>query len=221
MDPATGDRHNIRHVKFRKAARGGVSRHELKVIVGLHNPEPRYAGTRHNVGAEVVRALVEGQRVGFRRGPRGMKGETARLSIEERPAVLALPLLSMNVCGSAVRAVLSYYKVRPSQLLVVHDDIDLPFGRLRLHEGRGHGGHNGVRSVISDLGTRDFWRLKVGLGRPPGRMDPAAFVLGRFTREERTEVDHLIADAAGVVRTFMSDADRAVAQAAGRRPRAG
>lgn len=191
------------------------------MIVGLHNPEPRYAGTRHNVGAEVVSALAEGQGVGFRRGPRGMKGRTAAVSIEARPAVLALPLLSMNVCGPAVRAVLAYYKVRPSQLLVVHDDIDLPFGRLRLHEGRGHGGHNGVRSVISALGTRDFWRLKVGLGRPPGRMDPADFVLGRFTRDERTEVGHLTMDAAGVVQTFMSDTDGAVAQAARRRPQDG
>ena len=123
----------------------------------------------------------------------------------------------MNVCGPAVRAVVDYYKVRPEQLLVVHDDIDLPFGRLRLREGRGHGGHNGVRSVISALGTRDFWRLKVGLGRPPARMDPADFVLGRFTREERTEVDGLIEDAVRVVETSMLDAERAIAQAARRR----
>ena len=188
------------------------------MIVGLHNPEPKYAGTRHNVGAEVVRALADGQAVGFRRGPRGVRARTATVSIEARPAVLMLPLLSMNVCGPAVRAVVDYYKVRSSQLVVVHDDIDLPFGRLRLHEGRGHGGHNGVRSVISSLGTRDFWRLKVGLGRPPARMDPATFVLGRFTREERTEVDGLIGDAAEVVENFMRDADRAVALAAGRPP---
>ena len=172
-----------------------------------------------NVGAEVVRVLADGEGARFRRGPRGIRGRTARVSIEARPAVLALPLLSMNVCGPAVRGVLDYYKVQPPQLLVVHDDMDLPFGRLRMHRGRGHGGHNGVRSVISALGTRDFWRLKVGLGRPPVRMDPADFVLGRFTRGERTEVDGQIVDAAGVVETFMRDAERAIALAAGRRPR--
>ena len=191
---------------------------DLTLIVGLQNPESRYAGTRHNVGAEVVRTMADGRAVGFRRGPRRMRAQTAGVSIEARRAVLALPLLSMNVCGPAVRAVLDYYKLHPAQLMVVHDDIDLPFGRLRLHEGRGHGGHNGVRSVISSLGTRAFWRLKVGLGRPPDRMDPADFVLGRFTREERMEVDRLIADAVEVVEAFMCDTDRAVALAAGRRP---
>ena len=188
------------------------------MIVGLHNPEPRYAGTRHNVGAEVVRSLADGHGVRLRRGPRKLPVKSVRVSIGTKPAVLALPLRSMNVCGPGVRGVLDYFKVRPAQLLVVHDDIDLPFGRLRLHEGRGHGGHNGVRSVISILGTRDFWRLKVGVGRPPARMDPADFVLGRFTRDERTEVDRLIVDAAEVVEALMCDTERAVALAAGRRP---
>lgn len=214
----TGDRRTIAKVKFRIAGDGGASGHDLAVIVGLQNPEPRYAGTRHNVGAEVVRAMAAGQAVGFRRGPRRIRARTARVSIESRRAVLALPLLSMNVCGPAVRAVLAYYKVQPAKLVVVHDDIDLPFGRLRLHEGRGHGGHNGVRSVIASLGTRAFWRLKVGLGRPPGPMDPADFVLGRFTRDERMEVDRLIVDAVEVVEAFMDDDNRAIALAAGRRP---
>ena len=217
----TGGGRTFKGQASRIAGRGRTSGPGLHVIVGLHNPEREYSGTRHNVGAEVVRALADGQGARFRRGPRGIRGRTARVSIEARPAVLALPLLSMNVCGPAVRAVVDYYKVGPQRLLVVHDDIDLPFGRLRLHEGRGHGGHNGVRSVISSLRTRDFWRLKVGLGRPPPRMDPADFVLGRFTREERTEVDGLVGDATAVVETFMRDAERAVALAAGRRPRDG
>lgn len=213
-----GGRRGIGEMKSRIAGRGRASRPDPVVIVGLQNPEPRYAGTRHNAGAEVVRALADGHGVGFRRAPRRMRGKTARLTIDARPAILVLPLLSMNVCGPAVRAVLDYYKVPPTELLVVHDDIDLPAGRLRLHQGRGHGGHNGVRSVISSLGTRDFWRLKVGLGRPPSRMDPADFVLGRFTSGERTEVNHLIMDAAGVVEAFTSDTERAIAVAAGRRP---
>ena len=209
---------NIGQVKLRIAHERRTSGQDLTLIVGLQNPEPRYAGTRHNVGAQVVRTMADGEAVGFRRGPRRIRAQTARVSIEARAAVLALPLLSMNVCGPAVRAVLDYYKLDPARLVVVHDDIDLPFGRLRLHEGRGHGGHNGVRSVISSLGTRAFWRLKVGLGRPPELMDPADFVLGRFSREERMEVDRLLVDAVGVVEAFMRDSNRAIALAAGRRP---
>ena len=185
--------------------------------MGLHNPETTYAGTRHNVGAEVVRTLVERHGVRLRRGPRGMRCRLVKVNIEAVPAVLAVPLTSMNVCGPPVRAVLDYHKVSPSDLLVIHDDIDLPFGRLRLHEGRGHGGHNGVRSVIGAVGTRGFWRLKVGLGRPPGRMDPAAFVLGRFSKEERQEIDLLVEDAAEVVEVLVNDPDRAIALAGGRR----
>ena len=124
----------------------------------------------------------------------------------------------MNVCGPPVRAAVAYYKADPSDLVVLHDDIDLPFGRLRLREGRGHGGHNGVRSVMQALGTPGFWRLKVGVGRPPGRMNPADFVLSRFFAEERPEVLSMVKDAAGVVEAFMEDPARAVALAGGRRP---
>jgi PTH1 family peptidyl-tRNA hydrolase len=113
---------------------------------------------------------------------------------------------------------MDYYKANPSDLLVIHDDIDLPFGRLRLHEGRGHGGHNGVRSVIAAVGTRGFWRLKVGVGRPPGTMDPATFVLRRFAKAERPDIDLMVGDAAEVVEVFVTDPDRAVALAGGRRP---
>ena len=195
-----------------------VIRDDVKVIVGLHNPERLYEGTRHNVGAEVVRKLAEDQAGRLGKGPRRIRCATAKIIIDGRPAILALPLVSMNVCGPAVRTVIDYYKVPPDDLLVVHDDIDLPFGRLRLHKGRGHGGHNGVRSVISSLGTREFWRLKVGLGRPPGRMDPADFVLGRFTAKERVEIDLLVEDAAKVVEVYMEDPDRAITLAGGRRP---
>ena len=190
----------------------------MKVIVGLHNPEPAYAGTRHNVGAEVVEAVLRGRGVRLRRGPRRVRCRLAKVVIDSTAATLALPRTSMNVCGPAVRAVMDYYKANPSDLLVIHDDIDLPFGRLRLHEGRGHGGHNGVRSVIAAVGTRGFWRLKVGVGRPPGTMDPATFVLRRFAKAERPDIDLMVGDAAEVVEVFVTDPDRAVALAGGRRP---
>ncbi len=124
----------------------------------------------------------------------------------------------MNESGGPVGNLLNYFKAGVGDLLVVHDDIDLPFARLRLHAGRGSGGHNGIRSIEARLGTKDFARLKVGVGRPPGRMDPAAFVLARFRPEEREEVDLLVEDAADVVERWIADPDGAVELAARRRP---
>ena len=190
----------------------------MRVIVGLHNPERAYSGTRHNIGAAVIALLATTNGARLRRGPRGVRCLMARGVVYGVPGLLALPQASMNVCGPSVRSAVAYYKAEPSDLLVLHDDIDLPFGRLRLHEGRGHGGHNGVRSVMQSLGTPGFWRLKVGVGRPPEGMNPANFVLSRFFREERSEVSSMVEDAARVVEVFMTDPERAVALAGGRRP---
>lgn len=131
--------------------------------------------------------------------------------------VLAVPNAFMNESGPPVQQVTAYHGADADDLLVVHDDIDLPFGRLRIAHDRGPGGHNGIRSVGQALGTGAFWRLKVGVGRPPGRMDPAAFVLARFSKEERPEVDLLVVDAADVVETWLADPDRAKEQATLRR----
>lgn len=188
----------------------------MKVIVGLRNPEAEYAGTRHNAGAEVISLLAGRRGERLRRGPRRVRCDQARLVIDGRTAVVGAPRLSMNVCGPAVAALLAYHKAAPADLLLIHDDLDLAFARLRLHQGRGHGGHNGVRSVIAALGTRDFWRLKLGIGRPPGRMDPIKYVLGRFTAEQRPEVDALAADAADAAELFVGD-PQAAQQLAGRR----
>jgi len=190
----------------------------MKVIFGLRNPERRYDGTRHNVGGEVVAAIADRWSFRFRRGPRRVAASLAQGTIDGVDVILALPRVSMNVSGPAVAAVLRYYGAGTEDLLVVHDDIDLPFGRLRLHRGRGTGGHNGVRSIVATVGSRDFYRLKIGVGRPPGRMDPAAFVLQRFDGDERREVDLLISDAVDVVERYLVDPESA-AQAAGcRRP---
>ena len=112
---------------------------------------------------------------------------------------------------------LRYYKAGAEDLLVVHDDIDLPFARLRLHYARGTGGHNGVKSIVQSLGNNDFHRLKIGVGRPPGRMDPAVFVLRPFARPEREEVDFLVQDAADVIEQWIADPEEAVQLAARRR----
>lgn len=120
------------------------------------------------------------------------------------PVTLALPTTYMNESGGAVAGLVKYYDIEPEGLAVVHDDIDLPFGRLRFQFARGPGGHNGVASVAASLGTREFWRLKVGVGRPPGRMDPAEFVLKRFAKKEGPAVDLMVVEAADVLRVFAS-----------------
>jgi len=185
----------------------------MRVIVGLRNPETRYRGTRHNIGEEVVEMLVSRWGWKLRRGPRGVKAQVAVGRRDDRAVVVALPKTYMNVSGPAVASLLAYFDAEPSELLVIHDDIDLPFGRLRVHFGRGTGGHNGIRSVVASLGSREFWRLKVGVGRPPGRMDPAAYVLQRFDAEERPEVDRLVQDAADVAEVWLDDTERAIQRA--------
>lgn len=190
----------------------------MRIIVGLWNPEPRYAGTRHNVGAEVVQTLAERWGLRLKRRARRVKAHVARGEVGEVDTVLALPNVSMNVSGPATAAVLRTFGASVEDLLIVHDDIDLPFGRLRLHRGRGAGGHNGVRSVVAFVGSRDFYRLKLGVGRPPGTMDPAEYVLRRFDRTERPEVDRLVEDAADVVERFLVDPEDAVRLASERKP---
>lgn len=190
----------------------------MKIVVGLRNPGERYEGTRHNVGYEVV-ALVAGRRdVSFGRGPLRTRCRLAELRLDGERVALAAPNSYMNESGGPVGNLLSYFKVDAEDLLVVHDDIDLPFARLRLHVGRGSGGHNGIRSIEARLGTNEFARLKIGVGRPPGRMDPADYVLARFGPGERDEVDILVEDAADVVERWITDPDRATELAAQRRP---
>ena len=195
----------------------GTSSHDA-AVVGLRNPESAYQGTRHNIGAEVVELIARRNDAVLKRGPLRVRADIADIRVNDTRAVLALPRANMNISGPPVRALLAYYKVEPEDLLVLHDDIDLPYARLRLQSGRGAGGHNGVKSIMGVLGSRDFWRLKIGVGRPPGRMDPAAYVLKRFSKDERREMDILVQDAADVVEAFLDDRQRAVQVAGERKP---
>jgi len=189
----------------------------VRIVVGLRNPGSEYEGTRHNVGHEVVVAVAR-RHGGELRRMRRTRCETVTVELGGQKVVLAAPLAFMNESGGPVRALVDYYRLSLDHLLVVHDDIDLPFGRLRLVAGRGSGGHNGVRSLERALGTNHFARLKVGVGRPPGRMDPAVYVLRRFSVRERPEVDLMVADAADVVETWVGDPERARELAGRRRP---
>ena len=190
------------------------------VIVGLRNPGAEYEGTRHNVGFEIVDVLTRrhGSRLG--RGRLRLRSHVADLRLGDSKAVIVVPHSYMNESGGPVRSVLSYYKASTDALLVVHDDIDLAFGRLRLQVGGGSGGHNGIRSIERALGSRDFNRLKVGVGRPTGSMDPADFVLKPFSKAERPEVDLLVEDGADVIERWLEDPIKAQEQAAHRRPEA-
>ncbi len=189
---------------------------DLSVIVGLRNPGARYEGTRHNIGYEIVARVAGRAGVELGRAPSRVSAAVARVGSTERAAMLVAPFSYMNESGRVVRSALDYWKVPPGNLLIVHDDIDLAFARMRLQVGGGSGGNNGVRSVESHLGTREFSRLKIGVGRPPGSMDPADFVLKRFTRSEAPEVELIIEDGAEIVETWIVDRTRAQEMAAHR-----
>ena len=169
--------------------------------------------TRHNLGEEV--ALAIGGDVSFGRAPQRMRAEVATLDRSGRRVILALPTTFMNDSGAAVSPLMRYFKVDNDHTVLVHDDIDLPFGKLRFHFGRGSGGHNGVGSVIAGLHGEGVWRLKLGVGRPPGRMAPADFVLRRFYDRERDDVDLMVASGADVLDAFFATGGDAARQAAG------
>jgi PTH1 family peptidyl-tRNA hydrolase len=173
-----------------------------RIVVGLGNPGPEYAGNRHNLGWKVVDLLAEQRGDRFKKGARGF-ADVVETRIGDERVVLAKPRSYMNESGGRVKAVLNFYKVSPEQLIVVHDELDIPFAQVRLKVGGGPGGHNGVRSVDAALGTKDYARVRVGIGRPPGRMDPADFVLRDFSAAERKELPLLIERGADAVETLL------------------
>jgi PTH1 family peptidyl-tRNA hydrolase len=152
------------------------------LVVGLGNPGLRYAQNRHNVGFQCVDRLAQVYRFAFDK--RQNKGQLALGQVGERAVVLLKPRTFMNDSGRAVAPVAGFYKVPMERLLVIYDELDLPLGSVRLRKKGGSGGHKGMRSIISQLGGQDFPRVRVGIGRPPGRMDPAAYVLRDFGQDE-------------------------------------
>jgi len=183
------------------------------LIVGLRNPGSGYDGTRHNLGAEVISAISPGQR--FKRARLGIRADVAEVKVGDAGTVLVVPRVFMNQSGEAVQPIARYFGVAGEEILVVHDDIDLPFGKLRVQCGGGEGGHNGVRSVVRSLGGEDFWRLKIGVGRPPERVDPADYVLERFRKTERDAMDDVVMQAARVAEVFATDGGETARQMAG------
>jgi PTH1 family peptidyl-tRNA hydrolase len=163
---------------------------EPLLVVGLGNPGPQYVKTRHNVGFMVADVLAARIGVPFKVHKKsGAEVATGRLG--GRSVVLAKPRCYMNESGRQIGPLAKFYSIAPGDVIVIHDELDIDFSKVRLKLGGGEGGHNGLRSVANALGSKDFRRVRIGIGRPPGRKDPAAFVLEPFSSTERTEVPTL------------------------------
>ncbi len=166
------------------------------LVVGLGNPGPGYAGNRHNVGQMALAQLADRASVTFKNHKTNAAVAEGRSFAAGPKLVLAKPNTYMNLSGGPVAALLRFYKIDPSHLIVLHDELDIPFDTVRLKTGGGHGGHNGIRDIAAAIGTPDFTRVRIGIGRPPGRQPAADFVLRDFTADERQVLPNLLVDAA-------------------------
>ncbi len=169
----------------------------IRLIIGLGNPGREYENTRHNAGYWWVDELARLHGLGFRNETR-FHGLLARGQLHGHEMLLLKPQTFMNVSGRSAGALAGFYKIAPTEILVVHDELDIPPGVARLKLGGGHGGHNGVKDVIAHLGTKDFWRLRIGIGHPGERSDVAGYVLHDPRREERELIDEAIQKALGI-----------------------
>jgi len=174
------------------------------LVVGLGNPGSEYAETRHNVGFRVVE-LLAARAGGGRFSRHRSNADVLEGRLAGRRVVFAKPRTYMNVSGGPVAGLVRYYGVDPEDLVVVHDDLDLGFGVVRLKRGGGEGGHNGLRSISTSLGTKDYLRVRFGIGRPPGRQDPADFVLKRFSGAEKKDLEFALDLAADAAEALLAD----------------
>ncbi|GAA4525042.1 aminoacyl-tRNA hydrolase [Brachybacterium paraconglomeratum] len=176
------------------------------LVVGLGNPGPKYAATRHNVGQMVLDHIADAGGGRFTAARRAqavvLEGRLGIPGADER-VILAKTTSYMNVSGGPVKALAAYYDIAPEQVVVVHDEVDIPFDALRLKRGGGEGGHNGLRDITKALGTKDYLRVRVGVGRPPGNRDTADHVLAPFSSTERKTLELLISDAADAVESVI------------------
>lgn len=175
----------------------------MKIVVGLGNPGAKYRGTRHNVGFEVLAELAK--RHGGSASTSKHDAELAEVFLGGEKVLLVAPQTYMNLSGKSVWPLVDFYKLPLEDLLVVCDDLNLDVGRLRLRASGSAGGQKGLQNIIQVLGSEEFARLRIGIGRPPGRMDSADYVLARFLSEERETIEHAILDAADGVEIWVND----------------
>ena len=175
---------------------------DLILVVGLGNPGPGYAGNRHNAGFMVLDLLAE--RAGGRFKAHKGRADVVEGRLSGQRVVLAKPKCYMNESGGPVASLHNFFKVPAERIVVVHDELDIPYASLRLKLGGGDNGHNGLRSITSSLGTREYLRVRFGVGRPPGRQDPADFVLKDFSATERKELPFHVDRAADAVEALLT-----------------
>lgn len=176
---------------------------QFLLIVGLGNPRPRYARNRHNVGFQTVDTVADAYQLAFTRTEH--QAQTVRGVIEGQRVILAKPQTWMNDSGKSVAPLARFYKIEPQDMLVIYDDLDIPLGTLRFRTEGSSGGHRGVQSIIQWLGTDAFPRLRIGIGRPPGQMDPAAYVLQDFGEEDAPLLWEVMRTARDLVRAWILD----------------
>lgn len=181
----------------------------MRLVVGLGNPGPEYAWTRHNLGYQVVAALAELWQIPLKR--RTLDNCWGQGRVGQETVILAQPATYMNLSGRAVSCLMAYMKLSYEDLMVIHDDIDVPLGRLKIVRGGGAGGHRGVLSIVETLGTQDFLRVKLGIGRPPPQMSSEGYVLSHFPLEEVQVIVDFVVRAAQAVETLI-EAGLAAAQ---------
>jgi PTH1 family peptidyl-tRNA hydrolase len=175
---------------------------DLWLVVGLGNPGPKYAGNRHNVGFFVLDLLAE--RVGARFKAHKGRADVVEGRLAGQRVILAKPSSYMNESGGPVASLRDFYKVPIERIVVVHDELDVPFASLKLKRGGGDNGHNGLRSLTKSLGSKEYLRVRFGVGRPPGRQDPADFVLKDFSSAERKELPYLVDRTADAVEALLT-----------------
>ena len=186
------------------------------LLVGLWNPQSKYLKTRHNIGADILEKFCTKNSIELKLDKSG-SFKIGKKSVENSNIDIIFPMVSMNNAGEALKAYLKYSNVEATNILVIHDDIDLGFGRLRLKSGSSDGGHNGIKSINSYLQSNEYFRLKVGVGRPPKGVNPADFVLSRFYNNEEEEVEFLIEDSVDIIEMFLKDKETAIKTASERR----
>lgn len=173
------------------------------LVVGLGNPGPTYAFTRHNIGARVIEALAKNANAKLSKHKRAA-ALAAEIKLNGQHVVIAAPTSFMNESGGPTKALATFYKVDPKNIIVLHDELDIDLAAIRVKWSGGDNGHNGLKSIRKSLGTGDWYRIRLGIGRPPGQQDPADFVLKNFSSSEQTDVADLIERGAQAVEHLVS-----------------
>lgn len=173
----------------------------MKIIVGLGNPGKEYQNTRHNIGYMFIDEVARTNNLKFSLD-KAKRAEIAQGVIKSQKVVLVKPITYMNLSGEALRLVMDYYKVEVSDIIIIHDDLDLPTGKLRIRANGSSGGHNGLKSIIANIKTQDFKRIKIGIDRKGDVID---YVLGKFSKEELEEINKVINQASNIIDDYLSD----------------